>query len=209
MKKIILFTAFMMLSAISQGYSQNLRIGPKIGVNFANTFEDPSYNSSNRTGLIIGGVLDIRISDEFYIQPEAEYIMKGNQFTNGIGNTVKYKLDYIQFPVYFKFRFPITGSSLHPFILGGPTFGFNVNAQSEESNRTTSVTTDISSDIESMDVGLDIGGGLEFPIAPNASMYVSLMYGAGISNVVKSTDFYYNNLKNYSIKLQAAVLFGL
>lgn len=209
MKKIIILSVIILIVASVQSYSQNLRLGPKLGVNFANTNEDPNYNSTNRNGLILGGVMDIRISDEFYIQPEAEYIMKGNQFTNGIGNTVKYKLDYIQFPVYFKFRFPISGSSLHPFILGGPSFGFNVSAESEESDRFTSVTSNISSDIESIDVGIDIGGGLEFPIAGNATMYISLMYGAGVSNVVKSTDFYYNNLKNYGIKLQAAVLFGL
>ena len=209
MKIRIILSSILILITTSLSYSQYLRLGPKIGINFANTYEDPNYNASNRNGLIAGGILEIRITDQFYIQPEAEYIMKGNEFTNGIGNTVKYKLDYIQIPVYFKYKFPISSTALHLFLLGGPTFGFNVSAESEESGRTVTVSTDISSDVETIDVGLDIGGGLEFPVSPNASMYFSIMYGAGVSNVVKSSDFYYYNLKNYGIKLQAAVLFGL
>ena len=91
MKKIILpFILFFLVSAALVNAQSNLRIGPTIGLNFANIGgKDASSNLSSRTGLYIGGFMTYQFSDLLALQPEIVYSMKGaTSAQNGVNNNV-------------------------------------------------------------------------------------------------------------------------
>jgi len=196
---MLLFVAF------TQSNAQNLRLGFKTGTIFANVTTTPSYTTNTRTGLIIGGVAEIKVADIFYIQPELEYIMKGAEITSGgVSNT--WKVNYLQIPVYLKLKFPLQGAQFKPFVLAGPTFGINMSATVDWSNGGQSGSEDIKSNTESLDMGLDFGAGAEYTIAPKISMYSAIFYGFGLSNISKYNNF---TVKNNGFKINVGVLFDL
>ena len=59
--------------------------GIKGGVNFANQTVDPSDMEPNnsRTGLALGGYVGIPVMPSFKIQPEALFMMKGDEGDQG------------------------------------------------------------------------------------------------------------------------------
>lgn len=73
----------------------------------------PSQTSNSRTGLIIGGVLDIGNSRRnIGVTTGLRFTMKGFQITNG--STVTDKLNYLEVPALLKVKFPLT--EVKPFV---------------------------------------------------------------------------------------------
>src|SRR5688572_23633114 len=138
-------------------YAQpSLSLGVEGGLNIANVSITPSQTSNSRTGLIIGGVLDIGISRSIGVTTGLRYIMKGFQVTNG-GATFTDKLNYLEVPALLKVKFPLT--EVKPYLIGGPVLGIRVAASEEQSNGQQTNDVDASSAFESIDFGLLFGGG--------------------------------------------------
>ena len=136
--------------------------GVKIGVNFAKlTFsedgEDIDEDVESRTGLAVGGFVDVPITELFSFQPEILYSQKGaKQEILGLGES-KVKIDLVQIPVLFKANF--AGTSVRPFVVFGPGFGFVTSAKIEEPDIED---LDIKDDLASVDVSGIIGAGIQF-----------------------------------------------
>ena len=135
--------------------------GVKIGVNFSKlTFTEEGFDdetSDSRTGLVVGGFVDVPITELFSFQPEILYSQKGGkQEIPGLGDS-KVKIDVVQIPVLFKANF--AGTSVRPFVVFGPGFGFVTSAKIEEPDIED---LDIKDDVASVDVSGIIGAGLQF-----------------------------------------------
>jgi hypothetical protein len=135
--------------------------GIKIGVNFSKlTFSeegDEDLTTDSRTGLAVGGFVDVPITELFSFQPEVLYSQKGGkQEIPGLGES-KVKIDMIQIPLLFKASF--AGTAVRPFVVAGPAFGFVTSAKIEEPDVED---LDIKDDVASVDVSGVIGAGLQF-----------------------------------------------
>src|SRR5580765_3852015 len=84
MKLTKLFAAFVLLvmSFVTNSYSQSTSMGLEGGINLANISTTPVFNTSSKTGFMIGGFADIGVSRVVSIKPGARYIMKGYTFQN-------------------------------------------------------------------------------------------------------------------------------
>ena len=102
--------------------------GIKGGVNIANQSVDPSdlEPDNSRTGLALGGYVGIPVMPSFKIQPEALFMMKGDEGSNG-GVDGSYKLNYVEVPVLAKFGF-LSQAPAHPSLFAGPSVAFNTTA---------------------------------------------------------------------------------
>lgn len=205
MKLKTILTALMFVITTAAVYSQpNLSLGIEGGLNLANVSITPSQTSNSRTGLIIGGVLDIGISNNIGVTGGLRYIMKGFQTTSQ-GVTFTDKLNYLEVPVLLKVKFPLT--EVKPYVVGGPVLGIRVSASEEQSNGQQTADVDASNAYESIDFGLLFGGGLDFKIAAKTDLFIQAGYSFGLSNIYKQTTTV--TVKNYGIQLTGGVKFRL
>lgn len=202
--KTILLAALLALSTISVYSQPTLSLGLEGGLNLANVSITPSQTSNSRTGLIIGGVLDIGISRNIGVTTGLRYSMKGFQVTNG-GVTFTDKLNYLEVPALLKVKFPLT--EIKPYLVGGPVLGIRVSASEEQSNGTQTADVDASSAYESIDFGLLFGGGLDFNVANKTDLFIQAGYAFGLSNIWKQTTT--ATVKNYGIQITGGVKFKL
>lgn len=202
--KTILFAALFAVSTISVYSQPTLSLGLEGGLNLANVSITPSQTSNSRTGLIIGGVLDIGISRNIGVTTGLRFTMKGFQITNG-GATFTDKLNYLEVPALLKVKFPLT--EVKPYLVGGPVLGIRVSASEEQSNGTQTADVDASSAYETIDFGLLFGGGLDFNVANKTDLFIQAGYGFGLSNIWKQTTTV--TVKNYGIQITGGVKFKL
>lgn len=205
MKLRTVLLAFVMVFSAITVYSQpNLALGLEGGLNLANVSITPSQTSNSRTGLIVGGVLDIGISRTIGVTTGLRYVMKGFQVTNQ-GVTFTDKLNYLEVPALLKVKFPLT--EVKPYLVGGPVLGIRVSATEEQSNGQQTADVDASSAFESIDFGLLFGGGLDFNVATKTDLFIQAGYGFGLSNIWKQTTTV--TVKNYGIQFTGGVKFRL
>ena len=167
--------------------------GVKIGVNFSKlTFSEEGFDdetSDSKTGLVVGGFVDVPITELFSFQPEILYSQKGGkQEIPGLGDS-KVKIDLVQIPVLFKANF--AGTSVRPFVVFGPGFGFVTSAKIEEPDIDD---LDIKDDVASVEVSGIIGAGIQF-----GRGIVEFRYDHGFTDLDDEDDISEAKSKTWSI----------
>jgi len=183
MKKIILTAAA--IFAFGLVNAQEAKFGVKAGLNLSNLTGDIE-NNSIKAGFQVGALVDIKISDNFSIQPEVLYSMQGAKFDDG-----KIELSYINVPVMAKF-YVANGFSLE----AGPQIGFLMSAKAKEDG---AGSEDIKDFLKSTDFGLNIGAGYDL----TENFNLGVRYGFGLSNIAEEGD----DLKNSNIAIAVAYKF--
>jgi hypothetical protein len=199
MKKVLLIVAVMLLS-ISTGSFAQVKVGVKAGLNFANqdwSSQGISVSPDSRTGLLIGGFVNLKLSDEFAIQPELLYSMKGAKLASGAlfddSDDVTLKLNYISVPVMAKYYFG--GFNLQ----AGPTFDFLVSAKAEEGSE----DEDIKDEFKGMDLGLGFGLGYDLPLG----LCFDARYILGLSDINDMSEEGNVEVKNKSFQIAVGFRF--
>ncbi|MDQ3020257.1 MAG: PorT family protein [Bacteroidota bacterium] len=208
MKKLFTSMALILILVItSNARSQSIGLGLEAGINIANSKITPKLSTSpdSRTGLIVGGVIDIGINRNISIVSGIRYVMKGAKVTSG-GTTETGKLDYLEFPVLFKYKFPLT--EVNPYIILGPTLGINLSAEVETDNGQTTTTEDFKENIESSDFGLLFGAGLDFRVGTMTNLFFQTAYSLGLTDINKIANSTVE-IKNYGIQITGGVKFNL
>ena len=122
---LLVVGAFAALLTLPQPAAAGVRFGLKAGANVANVNGDAleALQDWQSTVGFCGGIfLEFNLGKVLTIQPEVLYTMKGSETAEG----GKLDLDYIEVPVLLKVRLPI--ASIHPFLIAGPAFGWNLKA---------------------------------------------------------------------------------
>ncbi|MBQ0735383.1 porin family protein [Aquimarina celericrescens] len=159
MKKLFLLAIAVIGFTVSSN-AQDIKLGVKGGVNFANvTGSDIDFDS--RTGFHIGGVLQISVLETFAIQPEVLYSAQGAELGD-----IDFDIDYLNVPILAKLKFAKFLS-----VEAGPQLGFVVNEG------------DNVQDIESFDFSGAVGAGVEF-----GSFFGQLRYNFGLTDINSDED---------------------
>jgi OmpA-OmpF porin, OOP family len=158
---------------------------------------------SSKTGLHAGILLEIPISSRFFFQPGLDYSSKGRNYTKyydssgmAITDSVyaksKLQLGYMEIPIYFTYKIPLSASHRNNFFIGaGPYFAFILSAsmynqgllQTNDSNQTyTTNSVDLLvgnavNKYKTMDIGVNAKAGFEF-----GSVVLSGYFSRGLSN---------------------------
>ncbi|MBC8111128.1 MAG: PorT family protein [Verrucomicrobia bacterium] len=138
MKKLLL-TFTILILALLQTTAQQLYLMPKVGMTLANQITNSPFDDSYyKTGFVVGGALEYKISELFSLQTELLYIQKGEKdeymFTSndvivgGIYDVERKRIyNYLEIPLLAKATFGKGNFKL--FIFGGPSFSYLVNAK--------------------------------------------------------------------------------
>ena len=189
MKKSFLLSAFALVICFSLTANAQIQYGGKIGLNFANiggTNAATSYpGNGTRTGLVIGGFMSYEFAPMFAVEPEVLFSMKG---TSGSTEGITYTgiLNYIEVPVFLKFKIPLApGSPVSANLYAGPDFAFKVASSIEETENGQSTTIDESSNTNGFDFGIAFGGGIGFRVGPT-TLGLELRYTIGTGTVASN-----------------------
>jgi Outer membrane protein beta-barrel domain len=124
MKKLIV-AAILVIAGATSAEAQLLKFGVKGGVNFANfNGGADEIDYSGRTGFHAGAVAEVKLFENFSIQPELLYTSQGAD-VDGFDD---FNLDYVSVPVLAKFYILTDKLSLEV----GPQFSFLID-EAEES----------------------------------------------------------------------------
>ena len=165
MKKLILIVFTVLITATS--FAQGIDVGIKAGANFA-TLTDVD-DVSTRTGLLIGAFVTLKFTDKMALQGDILYSQQGAKGDNGFSDL---ELDYIVFPIVFKYYIV---DRLN--IQAGPQFGSVINDNFG------------ANDFESFDISGVVGIGVDLPL----NLRVTGRYSFGLNDI--SYVNYYNGVE--------------
>ncbi|HEX6193995.1 MAG TPA: porin family protein [Chitinophagaceae bacterium] len=174
MKKLVLIfsaTIFLTLS----NHAQQVHFGLKAGVNFAKLSQEPEADYEMKTGVHVGGLAHIHISDQFAVQPELMYSTQGTKFENLVA-----KRDYLNIPVLAQFMF---GEGFR--LQTGPQVGFLISAK----NKNGDTETEVNDYLETVDFAWVIGTSYLFP----GGIGIDARYNHGLSDVYEDNTIKQNN----------------
>jgi hypothetical protein len=185
------FLAFVMsvlISTAATAQHHHPNIGIKGGLNLYNL--DGNGKSNVKSGLHLGLLSHIHLTNQFAFQPEILYSMQGTKY-DGSDNSLN--LDYINIPLLFQYMFD-NGFRIQ----AGPQVGFLVNAKAKTGN----TTVNVKDGYNSLDLGLSIGGSYVYP---GTGFGIDARYNHGLSNIYESSTF---NATNRGVQLGVFYLFG-
>jgi len=184
MKKMLV-AAFVLATGTAAFAQQQVKFGPKAGVNFSNLSKGSDFSEAKmRTGFHVGAVAEIKFNEKFSIQPEVVYSTQGSEVTNLlIGNSSAVstiKNDYINVPIMAKY-YIVDGFSVE----AGPQVGFLMKSETEGTIvtpiGTSTGTVDSKDTYNSVDFGVNFGLAYDLP----AGLFVNARYNLGLSDVIK------------------------
>lgn len=180
MKKVIL-AAFVLGTITTAVAQQQVKFGPKAGLNFANL--SGLNDSEMKTSFHVGAVAEIKFNEKFSIQPEVVYSAQGTKYTETfpVLGTVETSLnnDYINIPILAKY-YIVDGFSVE----AGPQVGFLMKSESKVEGGSGSVTTDSKDSFKSTDFGLGLGLAYDLPVG----LFVNARYNLGLSDIRENTS---------------------
>ena len=215
---VVLLALFIALPAKAQ-----VKLGVIGGINIANlNGEDEDRTKidfSSRTGFGIGGVLDLPMSTNVALHVEPMYLQKGAEFDlsdQDLGTAkATVKAAYLEVPVFVKVA--LGSSTARPYLMAGPTIGFNLSSTFGLSAAGLNAEMDANPVIKSTDFGLGFGAGVDIPIGAN-TFFVEGRYALGLSDVAEAGTFELMgeqlqvdnaNVKTNGIQIMAGISFPL
>ena len=204
MRTVLKLTSlFAFLCVFTTMNAQNLSFGLRAGVNIAtvNIEQDGiSIEPDSRTGLDIGALLNIGITDAFSVQPEVSFIQKGYAI-DLLGDKVELILNYIEVPVLAKYGFG--SESFQGFVQAGPSFGFAASGKTKFGDEEEDI--EFEDDFNRFDFGLQFGAGAGFA-AGSGQAFVDFRYALGLSNLDASEGEESGTINNRGILLTVGYL---
>ena len=125
--------------------------------------------------------LDHALKQNLSLLFEQMYLQKGAEVTFDTGPG-KFEAAYLEVPVFLKFTF---GTRIvHPYVLAGPTVGFNLSSDLQFSAFEQDFENNLKKLTRRLDFGLGFGAGVSFPIS-NTSIFIESRYRLGLFDVTE------------------------
>lgn len=172
---LLLLTCIFSANAQKGGATNNLSIGPVIGINFTTLRGDD--DSKFKPGFSGGLFANYSILDNLGITAQVLYSTQGSKSKSDSDYTTK--VNYFQIPVLLMFYFNKPGSNFRPKIIVGPQFGFFANAK----NTNGSVTVDTKDFYTSNDISGTVGLGFNYRVGKGMWLNVDARYAHGFTDI--------------------------
>ncbi|CAA7194608.1 porin family protein [Chryseobacterium potabilaquae] len=199
------FTLIFMLPFVVT--AQKITFAPEIGMNISNVHTDEIKGSSNKLGFKGGGIVNIPLYHNFYLQPGLFFSQKGAQKTLDKPTStvnVKKNINYLELPVNIMYRYSLNKSGALLLSTGGymavPLNGSVHTTTTMNNGEVLKATRDIAfgnndRQVKNFDYGLNFGMAYESPWG----IYIKGQYELGLQNVVNTTKYVKN--RNFQITL--------
>lgn len=182
----------MLLAPLAAPAQIQLRVGPRVGINFANALVDPDFpntfgaTQSTRIGVLAGGAIEAKLAPMFYVEFDAQYVQKGTvvnypDYAGRGPTTTTFAYDYIEFPILAKVKFG--EGNLKASLFAGPNIGANISAQGNFKHSSGTEVQNYADDISNSEIALDAGAGIEYRVSDNMSFVADARYSYGLTDI--------------------------
>ena len=177
MKKIAYIILTLLMCGFLQVYpqaqeepSEKISLGIIGGINFATMHFPNSQDADDQRittlpGFGAGAVLDIHLSKNLYARIEPMYLQKGGKIEEGqdAANQPEGQIrtSSIEIPLLVQYAF---GDKIQPYLIGGPTVGYNLKSEIEFDLTGLEFTGDMKDVTATFDLGITFGGGVQVPV---------------------------------------------
>ncbi len=201
MRLIAAMVAITALFSVSSVSAQRLAGGVRAGLAIADlTGDDAGFTYidemgeqrqkeyGSKMGFSAGAFLMVDIFENFAVQPEVLYTMKGGKTEvelGGVTYTITESLNYLEIPVLVKYKIPTPGS-LAPNLFFGPALAITLSAEMKIEGDGSEAVDDIKDYCKGTDFGIVLGGGLDFGVGTGKIM-VDGRYTLGLT-VIDDTE---------------------
>lgn len=219
----LIFTLMFNLLALA-AFAQ-ISIGPRAGINLASwslggEIAEDLPSAKSRLSYLFGAVAEIRINDNFAVQPELLFVQKGARFEESETDPVLGTASYEFTAVTNNFEIPVLLKGGTSFgsgrfdVLVGPSFAYSMNGKLKTKATFMGQTEEEEEDIDfdddefsRTDLNLQFGAAFTFNVG-GASVFVDGRYLLGLTNLNTSDDDD-STVKNKGIALSVGALFPL
>jgi len=166
-------------------------------------------------GFSIGSFLSFFfIKDQFGIQPEINYSVKGfDVMEEDLGQEIssQYKISTIEIPVLLSYRIPLRGR-LKPGLVFGPYLGFAQKVREVQTAFGNTEKRELDDNLKKTDVGFVFGGNVRYRLG-SINVLLSARYSLGFVNISKnimeiSYDFEEGDwIKNRALTISLGIAF--
>ncbi|UOR04299.1 PorT family protein [Hymenobacter aerilatus] len=193
MKKVLLSVLVAAGLSTTAAHAQGVRLGVKAGASLTSFTGKDVEGLDYKFGFHGGGVAELGLTDNFAIQPEVLFSMKGTKASEM--DELRINQSYIDVPVLLKLK--ADGF----FFELGPQVGFLVGSKL----KVDEVSVDAKESFKKVDLGYAAGLGYQAASGP----MIGLRYNGGISNVGKdSFDIEDGKVRNSAFQLYVGYMFG-
>ncbi|HCN83951.1 MAG TPA: PorT family protein, partial [Sphingobacteriaceae bacterium] len=171
MKKLLIVAVASLMgsAAFAQTSASATHFGLKAGINlpkYSFGQNDAANNETNTTvNFHVTGYLDAPLGSMFSIQPGISLQGKGGEFFDNGTTQVKQNTLWIEVPVNFVAKFPVSGTNF--FLGAGPYAAAGIAGQNKLTTSGSSTESDVKfgdqsgDDLKGMDFGLNFLGGVQ------------------------------------------------
>ena len=196
-----------LLLAVSGASALSLGIGALGGINLGDAAVDGHDETTMRTGLALGGRVELGVTSPYSLLIEPQYVQKGARFDVSAGpfGNIKARgdLDYLEIPVLLKAKFGATKA--HAYAIVGPSMGINLAAEGSFG----SFSDTFKDEAETLTFAGDVGLGAGFQIAPFVYLTGDARYSLGFTDALDKQVGDVDSWKARDIRFLAGVLFHL
>lgn len=225
MKKPFSCLAFLLVS-ITLVQTSAAQIGIRGGINLSRFVGEDVEETRDLMGINAGLSFSIINLGPISIVPEVYYAEKGTRLKTQLQQfqqmdpeepvnpddvDLEFNLAYVEIPILAKIRLPfISTEVVHPYIAGGPVFGFRLDCSISFTNETAEQRvqdcvdenfSDLEATFNDADRGYVISSGIDFQIPLLGTLTLDGRYYQGLSRLIENqeNDDIYN--QNFTLML--------
>lgn len=192
-------------------HMDNSYVGLRIGPSFSHvSSDDPVLNGNSwKTGLNVGVAVGTKIAytSPLFLETGLYYTEKGGKGNGGRnGAKFSYDLNYLEIPLVFKYKAPVTHDlRVEPYF--GGYFAVGVGGEIKDYNNREAYSSFSSNRYDNgtfrrCDGGLKFGLGASYRLNRDAELYMELGYDLGLSNICHDT---FDKSKNGTLQLNFGI----
>lgn len=190
MKKITLTLLGLVAFSTTALAQQEVKFGPKAGVNFANISGKDAEDTKMLIGFHVGGFAEIKFNDKFAIQPEILYSAQGakqegtrNVMGVNVTTNATSKIDYINVPIMAKYYIAPSFA-----VEAGPYVGFLMSSKTEGTINSMGQNVSVESDEKDFSNSIDFGVGVGASFNLDNGFFIGARYNLGLSKIGKDSS---------------------
>lgn len=209
----LLALPFLASPALAQdrGYSLGVALGMNFPATDVSTRALMKGDVSDSTGVAGGIHFEGRLGRNWTIVSQVLYVRRETEVTFAGGGGAPetrstYTFDMLEVPYHLKYSFGM-GQKVQPYLFGGGSVGFTLNADGEHvSSGAPAIKRDESDAFDGVNWALEGGAGISFNIGDGKFFYIDGRYIYGLSNFAAQNG---DTWKTRDFRLMAGLLFGL
>ncbi|MBA5793882.1 PorT family protein [Flavobacterium sp. xlx-214] len=197
MKKIALTFLGLVAFSTSALAQQEVKFGPKAGVNFATLNGKDAKDAKMLIGFHVGAFAEIKFNEKFAVQPEVVFSAQGakTEYSETVmGVTANYegkaKINYINVPIMAKYYVAPSFA-----IEAGPYVGFLATANAESKGTVGGVTQEFDADVKDQTNSIDFGVGVGASFNMDSGLFIGARYNLGLAKTGKDYDETVNGVR--------------